>query len=244
MSIDCGHRRGVCELLKTFQATRQFIITTHDNAWARQLRSQGIITKKNLIHFTNWNIETGPIFELEKDLWKLLAEDLEKDQVPVAAARLRRNAENFFDDVCDSLGATICYKGIHQWELGDYAPAALNAYNKYLKKAKKNASILKDEDKLKALTELEENSAKIFASSQIEQWVINANVHYNKWDSFSREDFSPIIAVYHSLFDLFSCNKCGSMILYEEPHGKNRATVSCSCGNVFWNVSEKVQSPT
>jgi recombinational DNA repair ATPase RecF len=242
MSIDCGHRRGVCELLRTFKEKRQFIITTHDNAWAKQLRSQGIVTKKNLIHFTNWNISTGPIFEFEKDLWTLLTEDLEKDQVPIAAARLRRNAENFFDDVCDSLCATIRYKGMHQWELGDYAPAALSAYKKYLKKAKNNACILKDKDKLQALTKLEEDSAKIFTSSQIEQWAINANVHYNKWDNFSREDFAPVIAAYHNLFDLFECNKCGSLILFEEPPGKNRATVSCSCGNIFWNVNENVQT--
>jgi hypothetical protein len=114
MSIDSGYRHCVCELLKIFQQKRQFIITTHDNAWAKQLKSQGIVKRENLIHFTNWNIATGPIYELERDLWDLIMEDLARDQLPVAAARLRRNVESFFDDVCDSLGAMILYKGIHQ----------------------------------------------------------------------------------------------------------------------------------
>lgn len=69
MSIDSGHRRGVCDLLKSFQSDRQFVITTHDAAWAKQLKSQGIVTRANMIHFANWNIETGPIYEIEKDLW-------------------------------------------------------------------------------------------------------------------------------------------------------------------------------
>jgi energy-coupling factor transporter ATP-binding protein EcfA2 len=38
MSIDCGHRRDFCDLLKSFQSDRQLVITTHDAAWAKQLK--------------------------------------------------------------------------------------------------------------------------------------------------------------------------------------------------------------
>jgi ribosomal protein L22 len=69
---------------------------------------------------------------------------LNKDDIPEAAHRLRRNAEHFFDDICDSLGAPVRYKGIYQWKLGDYAPAAISAFKKYLKKAKNNAQAIGD----------------------------------------------------------------------------------------------------
>jgi DNA repair exonuclease SbcCD ATPase subunit len=239
MSIDSGHRRGVCELLKNFAADRQLIITTHDSAWAKQLRTQGIVKRKNMIHFENWNINDGPVYELEKDLFDLIAEDLKKDQLPVAAARLRRNVEHFFDDVCDSLGATLRYKGIHQWELGDYAPAAISAYKRYLKRAKTNAQAVGDEEKFRALDQLDKKSSEVFSKTQIEQWIVNENVHYNKWEQFSKEDFLPMVSAYKELFNLFSCSKCGSLIAFSEIIGeKPRAQVSCTCGNIFWNVSE------
>ncbi|MDR2720324.1 MAG: AAA family ATPase [Nitrososphaerota archaeon] len=237
MSIDSGHRRGVCGLLKTFQQSRQFIITTHDTAWAKQLRSEGIIKKQNMIHFANWNVSTGPIFELELDLWDLLTDDLNKNAISVAAARLRRNAENYFDDVCDNLHAKIDYKGTHQWELGDYAPAAIGAYKKYLKKAKDNANKTHDRAKCNELEEVEAVSKDIIDRSQVEQWIINDNVHYNRWENFSKEDFMPVVNAYKKLFELFSCSKCGSMLQYMETTGDNHRTiVSCTCGSIFWNV--------
>ena len=176
-SIDSGHRRGICELLKSLQVTRQLIITTHDTAWAKQLQSQGIVKRDNMIHFANWNIDTGPIYELEKDLWITLDDDLNEDHIPVAAARLRRNLEYFFCEACDSLGATIRYHGFHQWDLGEYAAAAMGTYKKYLNRAKNNARKMGDEAKLAELEELDKKSSNIFQRSQIEQWIINENVH-------------------------------------------------------------------
>jgi hypothetical protein len=95
-------------------------------------------------------------------------------------------------------------------------------YKKHLKKAKNNAAILKDEEKVKALVKLEEDSGKIFAKSQIEQWLVNDNVHYNRWETFSKEDFLPMISAYKDLFSLFSCSKCGSLIAFNEISGQNR----------------------
>jgi recombinational DNA repair ATPase RecF len=238
MSIDSGHRRGVCELLKSFSSSRQFIITTHDSAWGKQLKAQGIVNADNLIHFANWNIETGPIYELEKDLWTLLEEDLNKDQIPIAAARLRRNAECFFENTCDCLQAELKYHGFQQWDLGEFASASVGAYRKYLKKAKSNANKSNDKKRLTELSELEKTAEAIFARTQIDQWVLNENVHYNKWSSFSKEDFSPLISAYKDLFALFSCSKCGCPITYIELRGENaKASVNCKCGGIFWDVT-------
>jgi recombinational DNA repair ATPase RecF len=46
MSVDAQHRKQFCKLLKTHFPDTQFIITTHDQVWARQIRSEGLISAK------------------------------------------------------------------------------------------------------------------------------------------------------------------------------------------------------
>jgi hypothetical protein len=232
MSIDRTHRRGVCKLLKTFFSDKQFIITTHDNAWAKQLRAEGITSTKNMIHFVNWNIDTGPIFEMDIDLWDRIKNDLDNDSVPSAAHKLRRNAEYFFENVCDFLKASIDYDGSHRWDLGSYAAAAISTYKRYLKKAKDNFHKMNQDEKFKELRALEERVNEIITKSQIEQWIINENVHYNHWDKYGRKDFEPVVEAFKELFSLFTCSSCGASIEIN----KSKTKVSCSCGKVFWNV--------
>jgi len=234
MSIDQTHRRGVCRLLKTFFSDKQFIITTHDNAWAKQLRAEGIIPQKNMIHFVNWNIDTGPIFEMDKDLWDRIKEDLDNDRIPSAAHKLRRNAEYFFENMCDFLKAPLEYEGSHRWELGSYAPAAISTYKRYLKKAKSNFQKMKQAEKFTELSEFEKRVNEIIDKSQIEQWIINENVHYNRWEEFSRNDFEPVVEAFKDLFGLFTCSSCGASIEIN----KSKTKVSCSCGKIFWNVQK------
>lgn len=237
MSIDRNHRRSVCRLLKDFFPNKQFIITTHDTAWAKQLKTEGVVTQKNMVHFVNWNIDTGPIFELDKDLWDSINENMDKDDVPSAAHKLRREAECFFENVCDFLIAYVPYKGHHQWELGDFAPAAIGAYKSYLKKAKDNFSKMKQQDKVDKLNEIDEKAKEIIVKSQVEQWAINANVHYNKWVDFSKQDFKPVVDVFKELFALFTCPECGSLISVSQDRGSNgKTSVSCNCGKIFWNI--------
>lgn len=237
MSIDCIHRRAVCQLLKKMP-DKQYIITTHDNAWAKQLKTEGIVaTQKNMIHFVNWNIDTGPIFELEKDFWDRIKEDLDKNDIPAAAHRLRRNAECFFENVCDFLIAQVPYKGHHQWELGDFAHAAISAYKKYLRKAKSNFKKMHQIDKFKELEELERKATGIIGRSQIEQWIINANVHYNRWEEFNKNDFEPVVGAFKELFELFICKSCGMFITRSETKGTTpKDIVTCNCGKIFWNI--------
>jgi len=232
MSIDSTHRRALCHLLKIVFPDKQFIITTHDSAWARQLKAQGIVKKKNMIHFVNWNINTGPIFEMDKDLWDRIGEDLSKNDVPSAAHKLRRNSECFFENMCDFLKAKIDYDGSHRWELGDFAPATISAYKKYLRRGMVNFEKMEQQDKVKELSELEKVANEIIARSQIEQWIINENVHYNRWEEFNKNDFEPVVKAFKDLFGLFTCSSCGAEIEID----KSKTKVSCNCGKIFWNV--------
>jgi len=237
MSIDRSHRRGFCSLLKKCFPGRQFIITTHDAAWAKQLKTEGVVKLKDMIHFVYWNIETGPIFELEKDLWDRIEEDLKKNDVPSAAHKLRYNAECYFEHTCDFLNARVPYKGHHQWELGDFAPATISIYKEYLKKAKNNFQKMKQLDRVEELNSLEKKANDIINKSQVEQWIVNENVHYNRWETFTREDFRPVVEAFKDLFGLFTCASCQSII--EASYSKSKppkTIVSCGCGKIFWNI--------
>jgi len=48
MSANNSHRREICKLLANSFKGRQFFIITHDKTWARQLRSEGVVTSKGM----------------------------------------------------------------------------------------------------------------------------------------------------------------------------------------------------
>ncbi|MFZ3089975.1 MAG: AAA family ATPase [Nitrospirota bacterium] len=235
MSIDNNHRRGICNLLKQCFSDRQFFITTHDAIWAKQLRTEGIVKKNNMIQFKGWTIDTGPIYEFDKDMWEKIDTDLSNNDASAAAHKLRRGSEYFFEEACDLLRAKIKYRGDGRYELGDYAPAAVSAYKFYLRQAKNAASKWQQEGILKQLSELEDTANEIINKSQVEQWGINENVHYNKWANFTKSDIQPLIEAFRKLFGLFLCSSCSTMIAvnFQEKIPKS---VSCNCGKFNWNL--------
>jgi hypothetical protein len=238
MSVDAEHRREICRLLATSFPDRQFLITTHDKTWAKQLQVEGIVTGRGLVELYNWNIETGPQINHEADMWDRIDDALKKHDVPDAAARLRRGSEGFFGTVCDSLGAPVPYKISGRWELGDFLPAAMKQYKTLLSKAKSAANSWDNRDQVAALNELDSTASQVFARTNAEQWAVNVNVHHNPWADFSERDFQPVVEAFQDLYGLFTCSNCGSMLRVATTGTKDSA-VRCNCGKVSWNLAEK-----
>ncbi len=238
MSIDAGHRRRVCDLLASVFPNKQFLITTHDKTWATQLRSEGIVTSRGSVEFSRWTIDTGPLVSSEVGLWELIEQDLQRGDVPNAAFRLRRGSEHFFEMACDELHAFVQYKSNSRWELGDFLPAAIGQYRNLLKKAKATAQSWGDQEHFDQFQELDTIAKQIIARSNVEQWAINSNVHYNNWVSFSENDFWPVAEAFRDLCGLFRCSKCGGM-LYLACTGQIPVSVRCNCGAVNWNLQKK-----
>jgi hypothetical protein len=240
MSIDSDHRKELCRLLKSHFSDKQFFITTHDRTWARQLRTDGVVSKKNMVEFKSWSVESGPSFIEDFDFWDGIQADIGNNDIPSAAAKLRRNSEYFFERACDYLLAKVIYKGDGRWELGDYLPAAIEAYKKYLNKAKNAARRWGNEKTFQELEELESVSSAIIKRSQIEQWGINENVHYSKWGDFSKNDFVPIMEAFKDLHDLFKCSKCQGL-LFVTLKDKEPQDLRCLCGKVNYNLLKSPQ---
>lgn len=239
MSVDAQHRRNVCKALLKHFPEKQFIITTHDRIWANQLKTEKVVNIKNMFEFKWWSIETGPTTGKEEDFWKSIQEDLDKNNVPQAAWKLRRSGECFFNEACDLLRASVVFKNDGNWELGDYLPAAISQYKSLLRKAKEVANSWDDRVKIKELNEFEKKLTEAVNRSQLEQWVVNPNVHYNNWAEFQANDFKPVVEAFQELFNIFVCKNCGyipSLLLSKD---RKPESVKCNCGGINWNLHLK-----
>jgi len=238
MSVDSGHRRRLCYLLAKCFPERQFLITTHDRTWAKQLQAEGVVKSERSIEFYNWCLESGPQVNYEVDSWKRIKDDLDREDVPSAAHKLRRGCEDFFGQVCDALQAPVKYKLDGRWELGDFLFAGMHQYRSLLKSTIKAAKAWADQDDLEKLEELSSTVDQIYKRCGAEQWAVNASVHYNNWANLSKNDFYPVVEAFEDLCALFVCRKCGGM-LHVTTRGPDPENVRCNCGAVNWNLVQQ-----
>ena len=238
MSVDAPHRRRICHLLADFFKGKQFFITTHDQTWARQLQSEGVIRSNNRVELSNWTIQDGPRINYMGDIWEPIDKDLSRNDVPSAAAKLRRGSEEYFGLVCSNLQAPVKYKFSGQNDLGDLLSGALSSYKKYLKQAKTAARSWENYEELDKLKTIEDCSKDVFGRINVERWAVNPAVHFNEWADFTSQDFKPVVDSFNSLFSLFQCDKCGT-ILHLVMSGSNPEAVKCNCGSVNWNLKGK-----
>ena len=238
MSVDTGHRKDVCRLLTEQFADCQFIITTHDRTWAKQLKQERVVEAKQVIEFTGWTVEGDPNTHRQMDLWETIEAHLGQEDVNGAAFRLRRSSEDFFEDVCNALGAPVTYNSGMQWQLDDWVFAAMDQYKELVSRGRRAASSWSDNETLAIFEELESVRKQIFGRTFVEQWSINASVHYNNWENMSKEDFSPVADAFRDLKGLFECSTCGGL-LEKFPRKGTPHIAKCPCGKINWNLSQK-----
>ncbi|MCL6443937.1 MAG: AAA family ATPase [Alicyclobacillus sp.] len=235
MAIDSDHRREICKLLSTKFPTKQFIITTHDRTWMYQLKQEGVVNSKNIVELYNWSIEVGPHVNEESDMWHLLDIDLDKNDVPSAAARLRRGSEQYFATLCDALQARVRFRLDGRWELGDYMTAAIKSLKDYLKMAKKAANSWGNRNEVERITEFESMLNQILTRIDSERWAVNPNVHYNQWANFTKADFRPVVDAFRDFFQQLVCSVCASTlrlsVVNHEPYD-----LRCNCGSLRFNL--------
>ena len=92
------------------------------------------------------------------------------------------------------------------------------------------------------LVEIETVANQVIARSQVEQWIINANVHYNRWGEFHAGDFTPVIEAWHDLLERFRCVGCGVTLFLAFDSERTPASLRCKCGKVNWNLTQKPKS--
>ena len=239
MSVDSQHRKQFCKLLKAKFPETQFIITTHDQVWARQIRSEGLIGAKAHVAFHTWTVETGPVLDEVAEVWDQIDQDLAKNEVPTAAGRLRRHLEYVAGDLADELGAKVKYRADGGYDMGELLSAVIARQGDLLKQAARAAKSWGDEEQAKRVEELQKARTEIMKEKGGEDWVVNKAIHYNEWADLSKEDFRPVVDVFQRLLQLFRCAKpkCDSWMSVtprNEP-----VDLRCSCGTLRLNLKEK-----
>jgi len=240
MSVDQAHRKQFCKLLKMRFPDTQFIITTHDKVWAKQMQMEGLVEAKAGVAFYSWSIQTGPIFEEITEVWDQIDADLAKNDVPTAASRLRRHLEYSAAELADQLGAKPTFRADFSYDLGDLLPAVIGRQGELLKLAAKAANDWKDEGAKLKVEAMKTARAEVLAAYGGEGWVMNKAIHYNDWADFSTAEFKAVVSAFKDLLLQFRCPKpeCDSW-LYITPRKGDPEVLRCRCMGLNLNLKPK-----
>ena len=239
-SVDTNHRRQFCRLLRETFPDVQFIITTHDEVWARQMQSSGLISRRSLARFHGWTVDAGPLYGQGGDFWTQIEADLAKGDVPGAAHKLRRNLEASLADIATNIQAKVVFRADNNYDLSSFFAAVKSRHGSLLKKAADSASSWNNEIAKQQVEDLKAERAKAMLAQDGENWAINALVHNNDWANMSKADFAPVVEVCKQFLDLFNCGNidCDSWVYVLGISGKEEG-VRCSCGSFNLNLRKK-----
>lgn len=235
MSVDMGHRRALCELLKKEFATTQFIITTHDPVWAKFMQTTGLVPPGNAVQFRQWSVDHGPSVSEEGDVWSDIERKAAENDISGAAAALRRHLEYVSAELAERLGASVQFRGDAQHELGDLLPSVIRRAKDLLERAKKVALAWQRHEEARSIEDrLADFSAKA-QKSNAEQWAINKTVHYNEWAVLTPGEFRAVAHAFRALLEALRCAKCSEWLRLSPPRGE-ADSVRCECGEISLNV--------
>ena len=236
MSVDVGHRREVCTLLKEQFPKTQFIFTTHDEIWLRHMKSEGLIKGRSFAHFRTWNVDMGPTEWSDRDVWAELDAHVAKNDIRAAAALLRHYLEHFAKESCDRLRASVEFRGDAQFMLGDLLPNATGALGDHFKKAKAAANSWGQKDVMATVEAREQTFTDSKRKTGHEQWQINTAVHFNEWADLNRNDFEPVVKAFKSFTEAFTCSQCEEMFYISPEKGGAKEALRCGCGAINFNL--------
>ena len=237
MSVDSGHRREFCKLLKNKFPDTQFILTTHDRLWAQQMRTERLVSSRSSVVFHGWSVDSGPLVESSVEIWDDISQALSKGKVESAAHSLRRHLEYTATQLCEDLGASPQFRADGNYDLGALLPAAQKRLKELLTKASKAAESWGNTELRDRANEHKKRLSSSSAVSQMEQWAVNKAVHYNEWANFGRTDFKPVVEAFKELAAIFQCNAC-KRHLHTSPK-VSPESLRCDYGTVNYNLSLK-----
>jgi hypothetical protein len=238
MSVDVGHRREVCRVLKEQFPNTQFILTTHDRIWMRHMKTEGVIGNRAGVFFRSWDVDHGPAQWEDKDVWGEIDEFLKQDNVHAAAGTLRKYLEFTAGELCHALRAQVEYRGDAQYQLGELLPSAVGRMKELLRLAKAVAHSWKQDAEYARIGEREHRFNGAFNAAEGDRWQVNAAIHFNAWDNLGRQDFAPVAKAMRNLVAQFFCEKCQG-VFRVVPEREDIEALRCDCGHGQLNLVKK-----
>ena len=238
MSVDTGHRREVCALLKSEFPKTQFVITTHDPVWLKHMRTEGLINFKSGVQFRKWSVDQGPVQWDDHDVWAEIDEKLGRSDVRDAAALLRHHLEYTGAELCHRLRALVPFRADGQYQLVELLPPAVEQFKALLKRATAAANSFNQQEIVDKLKETGSRFQELVNASKIESWQVNVAVHFNAWENLNAKDFKPVAEAYTALLEAFKCADCGQY-LRVSPERETSESLRCDCGLTNINLLNK-----
>ncbi len=238
MSIDESHKKSFCKLLKKEFPNTQFIITTHDKYWQKQMITEELVTHATTLHFKNWSVDTGPCVWNEKDSWEEVDGLIQDDKIPSASHSLRRFLEYIVDDISVRIAAKIPRNPSGDYDMGELLTGATSRYGDLLKKAIKSARSWGNQNLVDTLESEKNHLAECLKKANSEAWGMNAMVHFNSWADMDQNAFREIRNAYYNLVQIFKCDSCNTL-LHVVPIKGNSEILKCDCGQKNYNLKSK-----
>ena len=229
MSVDAGHRREISRLLKAEFPDVQFVLTTHDRAWLKQMTNNRLVGSKDVIQFRRWSVEDGPSAWGGDDTWGEIAAYLDVDDVRGAAALLRHTLEHLAAEHCHDLRTPVVFDLDGRPDLTDLLEPAVKRLKDLLREAEAAARSWDDDARASRVADRSADLDLASASALAELWPVNAAVHNNPWAALNVNELRPVAQAFRSLVACFSCEKCGDAIAVS-PRKGTRERLECHCG--------------
>ncbi|CAA2136921.1 chromosome segregation protein SMC [Methylobacterium bullatum] len=237
MSVDAGHRREVSKLLRAEFPKTQFVLTTHDKAWLKFMGTTKLVEPKDTVHFRKWTVADGPTIWAKGDVWSEIRTLANDDDVPGAAALLRRSLEHLSSEFCQALRVKVEFSVDGHHDLGDLLDPAIGQMKTLYKDARLSADSWKDTDRVAAIQQREKAFDEAVISAKVEQWQINPSVHYNEWANLQKDEILAVVDAFHRLCVLFECDACGPIEV--SPGRGSREFIQCLCGKINFSFMKK-----
>jgi hypothetical protein len=235
MSVDAGHRREVCRLLKSEFPNTQFILTTHDKVWLQYMKTESLIMRSQ--SFGGWTIDTGPRVWDDLDIWTEIQRELEKNDVAQAAWLLRRYFEYTATILADNLRASVEFRGDGNYDLGDLMPHVMKKWQKRLEDGEKSAAYWKLDDVKTAIAAKRAKVKELIAKTKAEEWAINPSVHFNEWANLQPQEFQEVVDAFKEFSENLRCeNENCKSYLYVLPRKGKAEEMRCNCGTTTINL--------
>ena len=234
MSVDASHRRRFAELLQGEFPDVQFIITTHDEVWARQMRTAGLVTSASMARFYGWSVDSGPTYGVG-DAWSDIETAISVGDISGAAAKLRRALEANLADIAEGIRSSVTYRSDASYDLGTFLASVTGRHKELLAKANEAAKAWNSQPQLLAVQQLQARRSAVISEQNAEQWLLNKLVHNNDWASGTEGDFRPVLEAAKEFLELFECTNpaCGSWIALSGD------ALRCACQTYNLNLRKK-----
>lgn len=241
MSVDQDHRLEIARMLADqFSEEYQIIITTHDELWAEQLKSQGALRGGEQVWLREWSLDDG-LTESRRGIdvteqWETVQEAMDDDEMQRAAHELRYATERMLQQACMSLEAKVEYDPRQRYTLGDFKDAVCRQLDSLTSEAKKNLS---QHDEPEATVwaranELDDTYGEILDDVGQRLQKVNRRVHWTpgKWLTLSPEEFEEVFEAHREAYELLYCEECGSSLRYET-FDDDYHELRCNCREHF-----------